>query len=308
MSRFNRYYLLLAFLSITYCASILIIPPNASVMTRYAISATHAKMLSLSIALPLIGIWFTAFYGFIRLKQYASHAQPDKDGEGLAKIANGLMFLAVAMPVNSLGAAISNYAATSRPHLTAVFVIIHNYVALLLVLTGFYFINKGASRLVSLLSRHSRYSSREQLIVILFFAISAAFSYLTLTNPVRQFPTGDISRAAYYMADFPLVLTIVIPYLFVWFFGIQSVYFIYLFSNKVKGVLYKNALTLLVFGLGTVVAASMAIRFLVSLTTLLNHLTLKTLLITLYVLVIALIIGNILIARGVRNLQRIEEV
>ncbi len=162
--------------------------------------------------------------------------------------------------------------------------------------------------LVSRLKKQARHSSREPLIMSIFLMFSAVFSYLTLTNPARQFPIEGASRAAYHMADFPLVLTIVIPYLFVWFFGIRSVYFIALYRKHVKGVLYRNSLGLLAAGLAVVIISSMSIRFLVSLTTIVNNLGLRRLLIVIYLLVLVIFVGNLLIARGVRQLQRIEEV
>ncbi len=308
LSKFNRYYALLAVLAILYGVMILVIPPDASALLKYGITASEARLISLSFALPLVIIWTTAFYGFIRLQQYAQHVQPGHDGIFLSKVAHGLMFLALSMPLGSISSSLSNYIAARRPNLMPLAVILNNYLSLILVLIGFYFIYRGASGLVSLLKKRSQYSSHERFIMTMFLVISGVYSYLTLTNPARQFPTASVHRPAYFMADFPLVLTIVIPYLFVWFFGIRSVYYVYLYRKRIKGVLYRDALGLLAAGLSLVIISSMILRYLVSLNTLFSSLTLKILLLVLYALVFVMFAGYLLIARGVKQLQRIEEV
>lgn len=308
LSRFNRYYALLAALSVLYCVLILVIPPDASVLRRYDITTSQAQWLSVSFALPLIVIWFAAFYGFIKLKKYAAHAKPDRDGIWLAKVAHGLMFLALAMPLNSIFTALGNYLTSRRPQLTPLTVITNNYLALILVLAGFYLIYQGTGGLVSLLNKRQRYSSYERPIMLMFLLISIIYSYVTLTNEARQFPVAGIRRAAYYMADFPLILTIIIPYLFVWFFGLRSVYFIYLYRRRVKGILYRESLGLLASGLAVVIVTSMIIRYLVSMTATLNNLTLRFLLVFLYVLLLVIFAGYLLIAQGAKKMQRIEEV
>lgn len=134
------------------------------------------------------------------------------------------------------------------------------------------------------------------------------YCYVTLTNPARQFPPSSGIKAAYYLPDWLLVTTIIIPYLFVWFYGMRAAAHLAFYRKNVSGVVYKQALGYLAVGLGTVIVSSMALRFLVSLTTLLNSLSLKILLILLYALIFVIASGYIFIAVGAKKLKRIEEV
>lgn len=308
MEKINRYYLLLIFLAILYVALLLATPPNDSVLTRYSLSASQARILSLTFAIPLIAIWATAFFGLVRFKEYTSHVKTSSDGKCLTKISQGLTYLALGLPINSIGSSLSNIISAHNPGLRPVTMIINNYIALVLLLMGFYLISRGAEGLVLLLKRQVPNIRRNRIAIIFFLIISLLYSYLTLKNSARQFEVSTGSGAAYYMADFPLVVTIIIPYLYVWFLGIRAADSIYTYSTQVKGVVYKEALSSLATGLALVVITSMLIRYLVSLTTLLNSLSLKVLLLILYMLIFVIFAGYLIIAKGAKKLQRIEEV
>ncbi len=308
MRKFNSYYGLWAGLSALYLLLILIIPPNASTLLRYGLTPTKAKLISVSVALPLIGIWYAAFYGFITFKRYAYMIHKSKDGRALSILARGLMCLALSLPLISLITSIFNYLATTHPHLQPTTVIITNYMSLALFLFAFYFIYIGARELVTIRKMRSKYVQQEQLGTMAFVVVSAFYSYVTLVNPARQFPTEGVPRAAYYLADLPLILTIIIPYIVVWYFGMKAAYYIGLYRQKISGTLYRQALGRLAAGIALVIISSMLVRFLVSITTLVNSLTLKLLLFVLYLLLLLIFVGYMFIASGAKKLRRIEEV
>ncbi|HSX43684.1 MAG TPA: hypothetical protein VLE69_00065, partial [Candidatus Saccharimonadales bacterium] len=66
--------------------------------------------------------------------------------------------------------------------------------------------------------------------------------------------------------------------------------------------------TRLALGLGVVVGFLMVLRYLVALTTTLDNLALKYLLLVVYLLLIFIAIGYGLIASGAKRLKKIEEV
>ncbi len=307
MKNFNKYYLIYVLIALVYCSLILLIPPDASVLTKYGISAAQVKLLSLSLAVPILLIWWLGFFGFIKLKQYAYSIRSNKDGKSFEQISNGLMVMAIGSPLISIISSYSNYVGQRNPAWTSYSVILSNYLTLAMVFFTFYLIQQGANKLAAILKGKER-SSTDVLIKLLFALFAVLYIHFTLQNPARQFPTPGISKAAYYLSDSLLVITIIIPYLFVWWYGIRSTYLIRLYSNKVKGVVYKQSLGLLSAGLGTVVIAYMFLRFLTSFTTQLNSWSLKALLIVLYVLIAVLGLGYGLIAAGAKRLKKIEEV
>jgi hypothetical protein len=308
VTRFNKHYVWFVGLAIIYLLLVLCIPPNASVLLKYGLSPAQARLLSLSVALPVIGIWFVAFYGYIAFKRYTAVVASSKDGQALAKISDALTVLAWSLPVSTLINTGLNYVATQHEWFTPASIIVNNYVALLFLWVGFYILYGGAKELYGQVRKNTLYTLREQVVWVAFSIFCVTYAYMTLVNPARQFPTAVATHAAYYMSDLPLILTIIIPYIFVWYFGLRSVYFLSIYREKVQGLLYKRALAALASGLATVIITSMLLRLLTAFTTLINTWTLRVLLMVLYLLVLIIAIGYILIALGAKRLNKIEEV
>lgn len=305
--KFNKHYLLWAGFGIIYALLILIIPPDASALRRYSLSVNQARLLSLSFVLPSIAIWFAAFYGYVQCRAYAHIIRKNPDGRAISNIATGLMYLAIGLPVSAIATNLLSYVGAKSPHLTPTTTIIRNYIALLVVFIGFWTIHRGAQMLTKTIKKRPAEPWQAGL-GLLFIVFCAVYCYITLTNPARQFPTAEVGRAAYYFSDFWLITTIVVPYLLVWFWGYRSAHHLYLYTKKVPGVLYKQSLLLLALGIGTVVISSMFIRFLVSLTTILDALTLRYLLGLLYVFLFIIAAGYVLIAMGAKKMKKMEEV
>jgi drug/metabolite transporter (DMT)-like permease len=75
----------------------------------------------------------------------------------------------------------------------------------------------------------------------------------------------------------------------------------------VEGALYRDALKLLAYGLGGVFLVTILLRVLQTASDALNRLDLGGILLLLYILVFMLGIGYVLVAKGARQLQKIEE-
>lgn len=305
--KFNKHYALWGILSVSYAFLTLIIPPRASVLAKYNISPTQARLLSITIIVPYVVIWFAAFYGYVHCKQYARFIQKSRDGKAMAVLADGLMYLAIGLPVTAIITTVMKYIAERNPQLMPTTTIITNYVAVILVFIAFGTISKGTRLFMQTVKRPKR--SRLHILMITSFGIFCIFYiFVTLVNPARQFPTVDSQRAAYYLPDFLLITTIVIPYIIVWYLGFFATYRIHAYKYHVKGVIYKEALVRLAWGIGWVVLSSMMLRLLVSLTTLLNTLALNILLVVIYVLLLCILAGYLFIASGAKKLKKIEEV
>jgi hypothetical protein len=306
MKKTSRYYALLGVLIAGYVALFALTPLSAG-YERFNISAAAARAISLIVIIPYIAIWFTAFYGFIKVKQYANLIKNTKDGKGLSAIGDGLMVIAVYLPLSSMASLVRSYAVAQDSSLLNVTTIIYNYFALGLVLCGFFFISKGAKQLVSTIKKFT-YTLNHKVGALIFVMFSGVFAYATLTNPSRQFPSSSSAFAAYALPDWLITLTIVLPYIVVWFLGYLAAYQIDLYRRNVKGILYQQALALLSKGVAAIVGAIMLLRILTSLTGFFNKLGLQILLLIIYLLLIIISIGFILVALGAKKLKKIEEV
>ncbi len=298
----------LVFLALTfvYLAQSILIRPDAAVLQKYHITENQAIFLTLTIALPYIVIWFIALFGYLRLAAYAALIKDSKDGKAFVAISNGILAVTLWLPISTILSNFATYMHSSHPSATAITVQTSNYINLIIFFAGFFMINEGAQKLLKVIKgRH--YSSRQIAINSVFIISSVFYIYLVLNDPARRFPSGEVHLATYYLPDWLIISTIVIPRLIVWFLGVQAVRAILDYSRKVKGSIYRSALGSLAKGLAFVVISSIVLRYFQSLSISLNKLSLNFLLAVVYLLLILISIGYVLIARGSKKLKLIEE-
>ncbi len=303
----NKHYGIWAASGVVYALLTVLLPPNASSLIKYHISSGQARLISLSFVLPYIAIWFAAFYGYVQCKAYAALIENKKDGKAFKVIGDGLMYLALGLPVGAISGNVLNQIKSHQPSFAVAAAIISNYIGLAVIFAAFFVIRRGTNMLATTLKKPSK-SYAQYLLLIAFVVFATAYTYTTFSNPARQFPTASSQQAAYYLPDALLLFTIVIPYLLVWFWGFQAAYEIHLYRKEVQGIVYKDSLGLLAKGIVSVVVAFTFIRFLASLTTLLDTLALRVILAILYVFLFVIGAGYLMIAVGAKRMKKIEEV
>jgi hypothetical protein len=180
-----------------------------------------------------------------------------------------------------------------------------NYITLALPLLGFSLVGIASKELINRVN--ARLSPVNARGIMLFFVVGGVlYCYLTF----RQFNPGSLGSThnPYFLPIWLLLLTVIIPYLYAWFVGLLAAYEITSYSQQVRGVLYKQALHLLVGGLVAVIAGSILLQYISSVDPSPGHLVLdyRLLLVVLFRIVIG--IGFVLIAAGANRLKRIEEV
>ncbi len=93
-----------------------------------------------------------------------------------------------------------------------------------------------------------------------------------------------------------------------WFIGLLSAYEIFLYRVKAPGIIYRQSWQQLALGVSSLIALSITLQYLTTITEQLNKLSLDRALLVIYALLILLAISYVLVALGVRNLKKIEEV
>ncbi len=292
--------------SAIYLAQAVLIAPDKAVLTKYHITAGQGVALTLSVAIPYLLIWATALIGYLRLRDYTAAINDSPDGTAFTVISRGMLLLTLWLPLSALLSGLVAHYYHLHPSSTANLVRLNNYANLIILLPAFLLANQGARKLLSLVKRPSY--QIPQRITLLFIGFAALYTFLTLNDSARQGPTHTVTVASYYLPDWATVLTIVIPRLVMWFLGIQAVYFIYVYTQKVKGSLYKAALRNVTRGLAGVVIATIMLRCFQSLSSQLAHLGLGLILLIVYVLLLVIGSGYVLIAKGAKKLRRLEEV
>lgn len=296
--RSKLFYSYLFFL-IVYSGFVLLPAPAPATLLQYHVSPLGLRIIDVTIILILAGIWFAGFYGYGKLQTYTRLIRGSKDGKRVAKLTRGIFLLVMWLPVSSTTAAVLNYIAVKRPGLLPQVSIINIYVNLLLPLLGFFIISKGAWGLSEMV-RHRPTFRTSNILAIFVIYIGLIYYRLVVTTAHRN----DI----YHMSIWLILITVVAPYIYMWFIGLLAAYNIDLYRQKVAGIVYRKSWRLLSLGLCWLIVVSIAFQYLTTLTARLSHLSIYWLLAIVYSLLLVLSAGFVLVALGARNLQKIEEV
>lgn len=296
-------FVLLAFI---YIGQTLFLPKDQATLERYNLSTTQLNLLLITIIIPYLVIWFIALGGYLGLRAYAASIRKSRDGVALSTISLGLLFLVSWMPLSAVFGAQTDYMERSNHGLTPTMVIINNYFNLIIMAAAFYFLYKGSLRLLGIVKKAVA-PGLPQWLILPYIALAALYVFLVLNDAARQTPTTSVNIASYYLPDWLIVTTIIIPRLIIWFWGLHAIYNVATYQLKVKGSIYKEALNDTAKGLSWVIVAAIVLRCFQSLSVQLSELTLGFILLIVYALLVLMSIGYILISRGAKNLKRIEE-
>lgn len=291
-------------LSVIYILLVMLLPTDPETLKRYAISQSEARLLNLSVIVPLVGIWYLALNGFRHLLEYAHVIRKSNEGWAFTLLSTGLMVLAFGLPINSILSTLFNYISTHNPDFTPSATILKNYIALGISLTAFLLLARGATQLVVSYKRADAFKP----VLPLFMApvmvvLTSLYTWLVVAGPER-----NVNNSGYYLPNWLIIFTLVIPYVAAWVGGILTLYFINIYKNGVQGAIYKQAFSELANGIGIVTLISVLIQFLTSISGQINRLRLTPILFIIYLLLILYAVGFWYIARGSKKLQKIEEV
>lgn len=287
-------------LTILYAGEELLLPTSKTTLEHYHITSLHLRLLNLSFTLLYAIIWFCAICGFYNLRQYYALIRKTKDGKPLSNITLGIGFLAFWVPVTNVINAFASYVSRYHSNLVGPIGVGENYLSLLIPLIGFVFISIGARGLIDIVKQRPSLRGTN-ILVLLVISIGVTYIYLVSNTHNRL-------NSTYNLPIFFLLSTLAVPYIYMWFIGLLSLYEIFLYRLKVPGIVYRDSWRLLGYGLGALIIISIVFQYLSTISRRLTRLDLNGVLIVLYLLLILQAIAYILIALGARNLKKIEEV
>lgn len=285
---------------VAYLCLTILPAPDAATLTKYHLSATALRALDFTLVIPTLIMWFATFYGYQKLHDYSQIIKHNKDGAQVTKLARGLFVLAIGLPLNSIIADILALIARHHASFTASATIISNYTSVLYPLVAFIFISIGARGLLSIAKARLPLLA-SNIVILLAIALGVGFCDLIARAHHDLF-------VSYHMSYSLVMLTLAIPYMYIWFLGLFAAAEIYLYSRRVAGIVYRKSWNLLAVGFGAVIVLNIALQYLSTLSTWLNGLSLTGLLLLLYVLLFLLAASFIVVALGTKKLIKIEEV
>lgn len=271
----------------------------------YDLTIEQIRMLQLSLVLPIIAVWFTALWGSLRFKAYAASIYEGADGRALNSIANGLLVLVAQLSIGGLLQSTSKY--LLHWFTAATITITINYVAVVLSLIAFALMYRGAWQLAKLVNFKDYRRSKVSAFIILAI-VGILYGWVLAHNPdrLRSLDPGNI--VPYYLPDWLLLTTIVLPYILTWGFGLLAAGGIRSYQRNAVGILYRRPLRLLANGLATIIFSLILLQLITALGPSLVHLGLQSILGLLYGLILVYAAGHVMVALGARRLAKIEEV
>jgi len=286
-----------------YITLALVLPPDPQTASRLGLSDLAVRLLNLTVVIPISLVYLTALYGFVHIDTYANKVLDTKEGPHFKTLANGLAVLVFSLPVTSVLGSLRSYARHAQPDLLASVSIMRNYVVLVLAVAALVLIAKGAQGLYGTLKRQSS-ELRHLSFYGMIGPVLLASLYTWLVIAQGYATPGD---EPYFLPDWLIILTIVVPYVFAWCLGIRAALQLRAFRRGVKGVVYKRAINSLAVGIAVVILVAILIQGVTSLGGALNRLNLTPLLALVYFLVSLYVVGYGLIARGAKKLKQMEE-
>jgi len=245
-------------------------------------------------------IWFAAFYGYGQLQAYSKAVPHSGEGKAFRKISDGLRILAWGLILQAMLALILNAVALGNTGLHAFITIVNHYFALAVALVAFIYVNNGTHQLVNLVhARLSQFGTR--ILIVVAALVGALFQHYVVINQ-------NTNQNPFYLSIYPLIITIIVPYIFTWVVGIISVYELRAYAARVKGVLFRHALDQLAAGLIIVILISIAVQYVTTAFSASAHPSLGSMLTIGYILLAVEALGFALVAFGAKRLKKIEEV
>lgn len=274
----------------------------------FQLSALQRYILQFTISVPLLAIWLSGIISGHQLHNYAEHLEDQDLKVTFTRLSRGIYFLVLGSILTTiLGSVRSRFLSDFSVQMTLT--VINNYLYVFMPLIGLSLILQSAIEL----AKSNRASN------LTFFRVAAAalipilatvgHVWLISTNPSRQISTLAGVSPSYYLPDYLIYSTIVIPSFITWLIGSLAISYLRLYRRLVAGYIYQSSASFFTAGLVLIIVSSVILQLLLSVgSTRLLALGLTPILAVVYLFIIFQTIGYLLIWRSAKKLFVIEKV
>jgi hypothetical protein len=288
-----------------YLILIVLLPTNTKDIEDGSITYAQYKSLLVLLAMPILTVWYGAFYGSAKLRAYARSIPKAPESRAFGQMSDSVTWLSWSLPLIAIFTVITVSVSYNYPSLSSVSTIAMEYIQLIVVLTAFVFLGNSARNLIGT-TKVNFSSVPARFIATAFITVAVFFCYNIFTGL-------DSKNLVSMTSDFKLPLwlvitTIIIPSLLAWFIGLTAIYELRAYGLRVSGLLYRQSFSLLSLGLTAVIASVILLQYIdTSMPANGNELFGIRLAIT---MALSLVAGGgfFLLTRGAGGLKRIEDV
>jgi len=236
---------------------------NVSLTARqqqWGLTQSNTVALQASIIGFYLIIWMVATHGIVLLQRRAKLFREAHLAAGFRNIVWGLITLLTQLILVALiGTVRPLYAAD--PNAIMVIATVTSYIHSFFPLLGFVLIFRG----VGTVTKKTPQAKEEKMHALMVTTILAVlYTILVFTNPIRNAGIDEEVRQTYYLTDWMIVLTIMLPVLVGWLYGVRSLFMLYGYRSP---VLNNKGLSRLTLGIGSLLASSIVLQIISSMGT-----------------------------------------
>jgi len=287
-----------------YAAQVLLFPAPRN--PKYNINTPTYIALVVTLMGPWIATWAFGVTGYLRLESYARSIKDEASARPFRYLSRGIMFLVWGIIVATVISTFSSHH-PSDVSINMPATIIDNYLYSIVPLAGFYYIWRAVQLLVHAKAKRKQFVDLATVVpAIALAALTAAYVYLVFTNPSRQVGVGT-TPASYYLPDWLIVVSVIIPVVLSWTLGLLAVINIYRYQQKVAGFIYRRFMRTVAFGVIFIIGGSILVQALLSIgSQRLAGIGLGSALGIIYLFLVLQLAGYLLVSRGSKKLTLIE--
>lgn len=277
----------------------LISPDNRPVLAEARLTHAQIIILILAVVLPYVGVWLVGLAGYIWLHDYASLIGK-KDGAALLRMVRGILGVLISLPIMSINNTLVTILQSRHMHNALLIRRVGLYVVIAILLWSFYTLMRSTHTMLGQLK--PTYIPMPSWVVLAVMLLGGLYVYFVLTNPLFE---SNQTRG--YLPSWVVIDTIVLPRLLAWYWGVHAVWNLYQYARAVPGRIYRLAFSYLSVGVGVVTVTIILLQYLQAISVV-TTLPISVLLLIVYVFLVIASAGFMLVARGGKELAKIEQV
>ncbi len=305
LSQTNKSIISCVILIIIYILLLWVLPKQSRDILGQVENELNYKLILFLVAIPIMSVWLIAFWGYSQLYIFSNKIKNSSEGEYYNGLSKGIAWLAWSLPVTAIINQILRYIEDYHTHHQSTYIIIGNYINLLLPLISFCIIGYYSN---IFFYKKKIGLSQIWLRVLIVFYIIAGVIYCSLMLNKLNLVSLSSSKNIFYLPAWILVLTVLVPYIFGWYLGLSSSIKLIEYSSNMAGVIYRKYLTLLAIGLITVITGFFSVQFLSTLYPVRGTFDVSLVHMLNIVFKVVIGIGFIILAYGANKLKQIEEI
>jgi hypothetical protein len=292
-----------------YTALTLAAPPADS-SDQVHLSNTAIQILKVTLLVPYMLTWLVAVTGWYHFSQFASDTKrkniPTHNGfQYLSRGLGMLIFDLILVPMLSASRAVWG----GNENIAVLLTVMSNYLHIVIPLIAFGFLYIGSRKLA--LGGHYATGIRSRLLpafisTALFIGF---FSIAVFNNTSRQVAAQTGQFATYYIPDFLIVLTVIIPLAITWMLGLQAALNTERYIHSLLLPEWRHAVVHFFNGLLAVISSAIILQGIAAFgSEQLQQVSLALILVVIYLFIILQAIGYLLIRLGAKQLHRLIKV